>query len=96
MSDIETLLIQNKITQETLIEVINYNILKNYGHHILNTFGSDFYDELEFNITNNYISNISQDELNKIMTHHLLKNHREIIIKKFGENYFNDKIKVYS
>jgi len=96
MSDIETLLIQNKIPVESLSKVINYNILKDYGHHILNNFGSTVYDEVEFNITNNHISNISQDELNKIITHHILKNHREIIIKKFGENYFNDKIKVYS
>jgi hypothetical protein len=95
MSDIETLLIQNKIPQETLIEVINYNILKDYGHYILNNFGSTVYDKLEFNITNTHISNISQDELDKIITHHILINHREIIIKKFGENYFNDKIKVY-
>ena len=78
-----------------LNQIIDYNILKEYGHHILNNFGSIVYDELEYNIIDKHINYITESEFDKISTYQILTIHKNTIIKKFGEQFFNDKMKLY-
>ena len=94
--NIESLLYYNKVSKDDLNKIVDYKIIKNYGHLILNNFGSSYFDDLEFKIIKNHIENISENEINQIISHSFLVKFKDIIINKFGNEYYNKKMKAYN
>ena len=95
-NNIEELLYTKKISKEYLLQNADYELIKNYGHLVLNNFGSKFYDELEFNVISQYINNSNREDIDKIVSHSFLTKFKNTIIEKFGESYYNTMIQVYN
>ena len=67
---------KNIIDKNKIEEIVNYDIINNYGYLILNNFGSNYYNELKKNIINKYIITLSKDELIKIINYDILITHK--------------------
>ena len=78
----------NKITLEEIKTYLTYDLLKLYGHHILNKYGNEVYDSIEFTIIETYIRNSSKMDIEKIISYYLLNNHKKTIIEVFGTDFF--------
>ena len=88
--DIERYLQINDKYDKNIIESnINFLTIQNYGHYILNYFGSEYFYELEKIIFSKYIKNITEDEFRKIATYHLITQYKDLIIERFGIEYYN-------
>jgi hypothetical protein len=86
----------NKITQEELEKIVDYDIITQYGYLILGIFGSNYYNNLKNKIIDDKISKINKEELNKIITYEILINNKDIIINKFGSEYYDEYIAKYN
>jgi len=78
----------DKITLEELKNCLTYQLMKEYGHYILSHYGSQIYDSIEFEITQNYIKKASKEDIEKIISFHLLKNHKDTLVNVFGYDFF--------
>jgi hypothetical protein len=86
----------NKITQEELEKIVDYDIITKYGYLILGIFGSNYYNNLKNKIINDKICKINKDDMYTIITYEKLIEHKDIIINKFGNEYYDEHIGKYS
>jgi hypothetical protein len=94
--NISVMIRYNLASKENIEKFINYDIIKNDGHYILGSFGSDYFNNLKNKVIDNYILNIqNKDELNKIISYDVLINNKNTILKKFGEELYNEKLSNY-
>ena len=88
----------NKITEKELDNIVDYQIIINFGYMILGNFGSNYYNNLKKIVIDKKINecdDCNETEINNIINYEVLINNKETIINKFGIDYYNYKIKNY-
>lgn len=90
-------LIQNTISKDILENQLDYEELAPCAQKIINTFGNEYYYQLEEKLVIKKINTdkVSIDYFKNIFNYNFLIKYRDIIVKFYGQNEFDNCIEKY-